>query len=76
MTEVRDESGHVLIHNWYWQRFLQRQQFGNGGVYSYSYDWPHDQYFPRKVGITLPDGTFRELSVADSVPEFVRNYHR
>jgi YD repeat-containing protein len=76
MTRITDENGHVLIRNWYQQRFLQKQQFGNGGVYSYSYDWPHDDYFPRKVGVTLPDGTPRGLSVAGSVPEFVKNYQR
>jgi YD repeat-containing protein len=76
MTQIKDENGHVLIRNWYRQRFLQKQQFGNGGVYSYNYDWPQDEYFPRKVGVTLPDGTLRELSVAGSIPEFVRNYQR
>ena len=76
MTQVTDENGRVLIRNWYRQRFLQKQQFGNAGVYSYSYDWPHDEYFPRKVGVTLPDGTLRQLSVAGSVPEFVKNYRR
>jgi YD repeat-containing protein len=76
MTRVTDENGRVLIRNWYRQRFLQKQQFGNGGVYSYSYDWPHDEYFPRKVGVTVPDGVSRELSVGGSVPEFVRNNQR
>jgi YD repeat-containing protein len=76
LTQITDENGHVLIRNWYRQRFLQKQQFGNGGVYSYSYDWPRDEYFPRKVGVTLPDGTLREISLADSVPDFVRNYKK
>jgi hypothetical protein len=57
MSRIADENGHVLVRNWYRQRFLQKQQFGNGGVYWYSYDWPEEEYFPRKVGITLPDGT-------------------
>lgn len=76
MTQITDESGRVLIHNWYWERFLQRQQFENGAVYSYSYDWPQNEYLPRRVWVTLPDQTRQELSVAASVPEFVRNYHR
>lgn len=37
---------------------------------------PHGEYFPRKVGVTLPDGTLRQLSVAGSVPEFVKNYQQ
>jgi type II secretory pathway pseudopilin PulG len=75
MTRVTDEKGRVLVRNWFRQRSLERQQFGNDGVYSYAYDWAPNEYFPRKVGVTLPDGSFRELSVAGSVPEFVRNYH-
>jgi YD repeat-containing protein len=75
MTQITDESGHVLVHNWYRDRFLQRQQFGNGAVYSYSYNWAPDEYYPRKVTVTLPDQTTRQISVAGAVPEFVRNYH-
>ncbi|MBV8050535.1 MAG: hypothetical protein JOZ80_05065 [Acidobacteriaceae bacterium] len=76
MTRVTDENGRVLISNSYSQRFLQRQQFADDAVYSYAYDWPQDEYFPRKVRVTQTDGTSQELSVADSVPEFVKNYRR
>jgi YD repeat-containing protein len=76
MIRVTDEKGRVLVRNYFRQRLLQRQEFWNGGPYSYTYDWAQDEYFPRKVGVTLPDGTFTELSVAGSVPEFVRNYRR
>jgi YD repeat-containing protein len=76
MTQITDETGHVLIHNWFRERFLRQQQFGNGAVYSYSYDWAPKEYYPKRVWVTLPDQTRRELSVGASVPEFVRNYHR
>ncbi len=76
MTHITDEKGHVLIHNWFRERFLQRQEFGNGAVYSYSYDWAPNEYYPKRVRVTLPDKTTKELSVGASVPEFVRNYHR
>lgn len=76
MTQITDENGRLLIRNWFRQRFLIRQQFGNGAVFVYSYDWPRDEYYPRKVLVTLPDATKREVRVADSVPEFVKNYHR
>ena len=76
MTQITDGSGHVLIHNWFRERFLQRQQFGNGAVYSYSYDWAFDEYYPKRVRVTLPDNTRQEFSVGASVPEFVKNYHR
>jgi YD repeat-containing protein len=76
MTLIKDENEHVLLHNWFRERFLQRQQFGNGAVYSYSYDWAPDEYYPKRVWVTQPDKTTRDLSVGASVPEFVKNYHR
>jgi YD repeat-containing protein len=76
MTEVRDEAGRVLIHNWYEGDLLKRQAFGNGAVHSYRYDWASSSHYPSKVSVTSPDQTTKELSVRDSVPDFVRNYHR
>jgi YD repeat-containing protein len=76
MTQIVDEKGRVLVRNSYQERFLRRQEFANGVVYSYKYDWAADEYFPRAVFVTLPDQRTEELSVGASVPEFVRNYHR
>jgi YD repeat-containing protein len=76
MTQVQDEGGRFLAHNSYNGGFLRRQEFGNGAVYSYSYDWGSESYYPAKVWVTLPDQTTKELSVMDSVPEFIRNFHR
>jgi YD repeat-containing protein len=76
MTQISDESGHILLRNWYDRGYLKRQEFGNGPAYSYSYDWSSKSYYPAKVWVTLPDQTTKELSVADSVPEFVKNFHR
>jgi len=76
MTQVNDEGGRVLVRNWYNQGFLKRQEFESGVTYSYSYDWDSKSYYPAKVWVTLPDQTTKAVSVADSVPEFVRNFHR
>jgi YD repeat-containing protein len=76
MTEVRDEVGRVLVHNWYRGHLLTRQAFGDGSAYSYRYDWPPTSYYPSKVFVSLPDQTTKEFSVINSVPAFVRNYHR
>jgi YD repeat-containing protein len=76
MRLVMDEKGRVLIRNWYSGRLLVRQRFGNGAIYSYRYDWSPDEYFPKRVWVTLPDGTTRELSVGDSVPEYLKHTHR
>ena len=76
MTHIIDENGRVLLRNWYDAKFLMRQRFGNGATYSYSYDWAPNRYYPDKVVVTLPDETKRDVRVAGSVPEFVKNYHR
>lgn len=75
MTQISDEGGHMLVHNSYESGLLKRQDFGNGEIYSYSYDWAPNTYYPNKVAVTLPDRSTRELSIANSVPEFVKNYH-
>jgi len=76
MTEIKDEKGRVLLHNWYNSGYLIGQQFGNGAVYSYSYDWAPNRYYPDKVVVTSPDHTQRQVQVADSVPEFIKNYDK
>jgi uncharacterized protein RhaS with RHS repeats len=75
MTKVSDENGRILVHNWYHSGLVIQQEFANGAVYQYAYDWAPDRYYPDKVVVTLPDSTKREVYVADSVPEFVKNYH-
>jgi YD repeat-containing protein len=73
MTQISDESRRVLLRNRYDRGFLQRQEFGNGAVYSYSYDWAPSGYYPEKVWVTLPDQRVQKLSVANSVPEFSKS---
>jgi len=74
MTIITDEKGHVLLHNWYRSRLLIRQEFGNGAVYIYAYDWAPNRYYPDKVVVILPDGTRRDVSVAHAVPDYIRNH--
>jgi YD repeat-containing protein len=76
MTRITDEGGHLLLRNWYESKVVMRQQFGNGGTYSFNYDWASGSYYPEKVTVVLPDQTGRDVRIADAVPEFVKNYHR
>jgi YD repeat-containing protein len=76
MTHITDENGRLLVRNWFRGRLLIRQEFFGGAVFVYSYDWPRDDYYPRRVLVTLPNSTKREVRMADSVPEFVKNFHR
>jgi YD repeat-containing protein len=75
MTRIADENGRVLLRNWYQSEVVIQQEFANGAVYQYAYDWAPDRYYPDRVVVTLPDSTKREVRVADSVPEFVKNYY-
>jgi len=76
MTEIKGEDGRVLVHNWYDSGVVTRQEFRSGVVYSYSYRWSPHRYYPDTVVVTLPDGTQREVQVAESVPDFVKNYDK
>jgi YD repeat-containing protein len=74
MTQITDEKGRILIHNWYSNRFLYRQQFFGGSVFSYRYNWTQQQTYPRAVYVTLPDSSQKTLIVESSVPEFVKSW--
>jgi len=76
MTKITDESGRVLLRNWYRSGLVIRQEFGGGAVYLYAYDWAPDRCCPDRVVVTLSDSTKRELRVVDSIPEYFKNYHR
>ena len=75
MTKIHDEKGRLLLHNWYQSGQVIRQEFENGATYVYSYHWASNNSYSDNVVITLPDSTKREVRLADSVPEFVKNYH-
>jgi hypothetical protein len=75
MRDVMDEQGRLLVHNVYDKsNVLVGQEFANGDVYRYRYEWGPNKHYAEKVVITLPDRTEREISPAETVPEFVRTY--
>jgi len=76
MTQISDEKENILLRNWYDRGYLERQKFENGAEYSYSYDWAPTSYYPARVTVTLPNKTTKELSVVDSVPNFIRDFQR
>lgn len=73
MTEVSDEAKKILLRNWYDHTLLVRQQFANGEVYSYFYDWPEGTHSPDQVQIVSPDNTRMNIQVRDSIPNYVLN---
>jgi YD repeat-containing protein len=74
MTRIIDEKGRVLLRNWYKSGLLIRQEFGNGAIYVYAYDWPPNRYYPDKAVVILPDGTRRDVRVEGAVPDYIRNH--
>lgn len=76
MTQITDDKGRMLVHNWYSNRFLYRQQFFGDNVYSYRYNWKQEQTYPRAVYVTLPDSSQTTQSIESSVPEFVKSFER
>ncbi|PYX04791.1 MAG: hypothetical protein DMG88_23540 [Acidobacteria bacterium] len=76
MTRVADEKGRILLRNWYlpWGA-LAKQQFSDTLIVSYQYDWPFGRYNSESVTVSLPNGTTRNIRVADSVPELYGTFH-
>jgi YD repeat-containing protein len=68
MTAIADENQKVLVRNSYERRWLMRQDFGNGEIYSYNYTGEGGPYFSNTI-VTLPDGTRTTVEVASSVPD-------
>jgi len=72
MTRVMDESGKVLVQNWYDNSMVVRQDFPNGVICSYRYRWaPHARY-PLSVGVRINGGAEQEVRVAGAIPEYVQ----
>jgi YD repeat-containing protein len=74
MTQVADETGKVLLRNWYDRGVLVRQDFANGELASYHYQWTQGARCPEKATVKLGGGSEQEVSVAGAIPEYVRGF--
>jgi hypothetical protein len=75
MTAVMDERGPTLVRNWYDDsKILIAQVFANGDVYWYHYEWSPNNHYAEKVVVTLPDHNEKEISPAETVPDYIRSY--
>lgn len=70
-TAVWDGNDRALVRNTYSGDVVVKQQFANGETYIYDYDWPKGD-FARSVMVTLPNGRKTKVSVAESVPAYVK----
>jgi YD repeat-containing protein len=67
LTWVRDEDGHLLVHNSYHSDWIVDQTFGNGQTIHYSYDLSKNGKYADRVFMTLPDGSVKSIRPSDSV---------
>ena len=75
MRAVMDERGRTLVRNWYDDsKILIAQVFANGDVYRYRYQWGPNRHYADKVVVTLPDHSEKEISPAETVPDYIRFY--
>jgi YD repeat-containing protein len=72
MTTVSDDQGRILVRNWYESNVLIAQQFANRDIYKYRYIWYRGMHFADRVVITLPDHSEKEISLEQTVPDYVR----
>ncbi|MBZ5641143.1 MAG: hypothetical protein LAO19_00120 [Acidobacteriia bacterium] len=71
MTYVRDETGRLLVHNFYDVRthWVEMQEFGNGNVIQFRYEMAQNGAYAVRAKITLPGGAVKTIDTANSVSE-------
>jgi YD repeat-containing protein len=67
LTWIRDEKGHLLLHNSYNSTWLVGQTYGNGQTIHYHYDLAKNGKYAERVAVTLPDGSLKSIKTLDSV---------
>jgi hypothetical protein len=73
LTQVRDETGRVLIENAYYQGRVVRQTYANGQSCRIQYDLALDGAYATRAVVETPDGDIRSVRPEDFVPQWVRN---
>jgi YD repeat-containing protein len=72
LTVVRDDRDNILVRNTYDQGRIVAQQFADGQVYEYSYQWsPNGRYIEAAI-VRFPDGTLQEIETGPSIPDYVK----
>ncbi len=75
LTSVADEHGRVLLRNWYDGNWIVRQQYLDGGLwtYEYQYDDAGKRFFANRVVVTGPNGYRRIIPTSHTVSALLRN---
>jgi YD repeat-containing protein len=73
MTQIEDETHHVLLRNWYDNKALVRQDFGNGQIYSFTYTPSGSGSYAEAVDVTFPSGVTTRVETGSAVPDAVKH---
>ena len=76
LTWVRDETGRVLIHNWYRDWKVVRQDYSNDESYQIRYTMADNNSYAEEATVVLPDGSARSFRTAGSVTQFIKDLKR
>ncbi len=73
LTEVRDETGRVLLRNWYHEFRIARQDYANGQSCQFNYTLATIPIYAVDARVVLPDGATRSFHTADWVSQYVKD---
>lgn len=72
MTWIKDEQGSTVVHNWYREGKVERQDFANGQSYYYRYQTAPRTGYAESATVTLPDGIVKELMLTQFLPQYIK----
>lgn len=73
LTEVRDEKGLPLIHNWYRDGRVVMQEYANDERYRMHYSLAGNGHDASESTVVRPDGAIRTFRTEESVSQFVED---
>jgi len=72
LTWVRDETGRVLIHNWYRNSRVVRQDYSNGDTYRIDYHVTGNNHYADDATVVLSTGSIRSFRTDASVAQSLK----
>lgn len=72
LTAISDEEDRVLVHNTYENERIVSQEFPDGKVYEYSYQWSKNGQYVESATLRLPDGAWQAVETGAFVPNYVK----
>lgn len=73
LTEVRDEKGLPLIHNWYRDGRVVMQEYASDERYRMHYSLAGNGHYASESTVVRPDGSIRSFRTEEFVSQFVKD---